>query len=103
MWEPCCTTLCRVCGSSSMRRRRREKKLQAPRTKLQRNINLQAPNFNCCLMKTEPVSELADPRAAATAYALDELSAGERAAFEQQIESDSGLAALADETKEFCG
>src|SRR5262245_2585177 len=38
----------------------------------------------------------------ATAYALGELSAAERAAFEQQMENDPALAALARETKDFC-
>lgn len=56
-------------------------------------------------MKT-PLSHdhpLTGPRAAATAWALDELPADERAAFEQQLDADPQLAALAEDTKTFCG
>ena len=48
------------------------------------------------------LSDPADPRSLATAYALGELSADERTAFEQQMESDPALAELARETKDFC-
>ncbi|HWB02079.1 MAG TPA: von Willebrand factor type A domain-containing protein [Verrucomicrobiales bacterium] len=54
-------------------------------------------------MNAEISPETSDPRAIATAWALDELTPEERAAFEQQIENDSELAALAEETKAFCG
>jgi secreted protein with Ig-like and vWFA domain len=54
-------------------------------------------------MNTEMSPESFDPRALATAWALGQLSAEERTAFEQKLESDSELAALAEETKEFCG
>lgn len=54
-------------------------------------------------MKTEPVSEPVDPRPLATAWALDELNPDERAAVEQQFESDPALGEMAQQTKEFCG
>ena len=42
------------------------------------------------------------PTALATAYALGELTDAERAAFEAQMENDPALAALVEETREFC-
>jgi len=48
------------------------------------------------------LTEPADPKTLATAYALGEMSDAERAAFEAQMESDPALAALAEETKGFC-
>ncbi|HEX2747172.1 MAG TPA: hypothetical protein VHM91_04165, partial [Verrucomicrobiales bacterium] len=53
-------------------------------------------------MKTEILPVPSDPHAAATAWALGELTPEECAAFEEQIENDAELAALAEETKEFC-
>jgi hypothetical protein len=54
-------------------------------------------------MKTETNSETSDPRTLVTAWALDELSPDERAAFLQRMENDPELATFAAETKEFCG
>ena len=54
-------------------------------------------------MNTEVSPAPSDPSAAATAWALDELTPEERAAFEVQMESNPELATLTEETKEFCG
>lgn len=48
------------------------------------------------------LTEPADPKTLATAYALGEMSDAERASFEAQMENDPALAALAEETKGFC-
>jgi secreted protein with Ig-like and vWFA domain len=48
------------------------------------------------------LSEPADPKALATAYALGELTDTERADFERLMENDPALAALAGDTKDFC-
>jgi len=48
------------------------------------------------------LSNPADPKTIATAYALGELSDIERATFEQQMAEDPALAALVEETKDFC-
>ncbi len=50
-----------------------------------------------------PAPVPSDPRDTATAWALDELTPEERAAFEQQSAEDAELAALAEETRDFCG
>ena len=53
-------------------------------------------------MKTEPITEPADPRAIATACALGELTPEERAAFEKECAENPNLESLAGGTKEFC-
>ncbi len=53
-------------------------------------------------MKTESISEPADPRAIATACALGELTPEERAAFERECAENPDLESLAGGTKEFC-
>ena len=53
-------------------------------------------------MKTEPITEPADPRAVATACALGELTAEEHAAFAKECAEDPELESLAGGTKEFC-
>lgn len=53
-------------------------------------------------MKTETISETADPKAVATAWALDELTPPEREAFESEREENPELDQLASETKDFC-